>query len=255
MAFAVCTVPVCPMRKEAAHRSEMVSELLFGEVVEMLELGKTFSKIRTLFEGYEGWCQKSQLTIIGDDHIRETNPVLTADWVCEISCDGNTMHLPMGCALNLLPDGKGKIGIHNYLFKGKTIEPRSAVFSAELIRKLSFCYLNTPYLWGGRSVFGIDCSGFVQQVFYFFNKEIPRDAYQQAMEGEVVGFLQEVNTGDLAFFDNEEGVITHVGLLLDSENIIHSSGKVRIDKIDSMGIVNTETGERTHKLRIIKRYG
>jgi cell wall-associated NlpC family hydrolase len=103
-------------------------------------------------------------------------------------------------------------------------------------------------------VFGIDCSGFVQQVFRFFNKNLPRDAWQQAVKGEMVGFLAEVQCGDLAFFDNEEGSITHVGLLFDEKTIIHSSGKVRIDPIDNMGIISRDTGERTHRLRIIKRY-
>jgi cell wall-associated NlpC family hydrolase len=115
-------------------------------------------------------------------------------------------------------------------------------------------YLNTPYLWGGRSVFGIDCSGFAQQVYRFFNKHLPRDASQQALQGEVVGFLQEAICGDLAFFDNEEGRITHVGILLDAQTIIHSSGRVKIDKIDNQGIFTTDKGERTHNLRIIKRY-
>ena len=129
-----------------------------------------------------------------------------------------------------------------------------AEFTEASIKEISIQFLNTSYLWGGRSVFGIDCSGFVQQVFRFFNKPLQRDAYQQATDGEVVGFLQEAKCGDLAFFDNEEGKITHVGILYNADTIIHASGKVRIDKIDNMGIVNSDTGERTHNLRIIKRY-
>ena len=114
--------------------------------------------------------------------------------------------------------------------------------------------LHTAYVWGGRSAFGIDCSGFTQLVFKSFGIVLFRDAYQQATQGEVVGFLQEAKTGDLAFFDNAEGRITHVGMLINEHEIIHASGKVRIDRIDSQGIVNVDTNERTHQLRIIKRY-
>lgn len=127
-------------------------------------------------------------------------------------------------------------------------------FDETSIRALAMEYKDVPYLWGGKSRSGIDCSGFCQQVFKQFGIKLPRDAYQQAEMGEVVGFLLEAQTGDLAFFDNEEGRITHVGIMLGPEEIIHASGKVRIDKIDNQGIINSDTGQRTHKLRIIKRY-
>jgi cell wall-associated NlpC family hydrolase len=127
-------------------------------------------------------------------------------------------------------------------------------FDSEQLKQVAIEYLDTPYLWGGKSGCGIDCSGFSQQVYKSFGIKLPRDSYQQAEMGEVVGFLQEAQCGDLAFFDNEEGRITHVGIMLNNHEIIHSSGKVRIDKIDNQGIINAETGARTHKLRIIKRY-
>ena len=115
-------------------------------------------------------------------------------------------------------------------------------------------FLNTPYLWGGRSVFGADCSGFVQTVFLYLQIKLPRDATHQALEGEAVGFLQEMKCGDLAFFDDPEGNIIHVGILLSESDIIHAYGKVRVDKIDNQGIINTDTGNRTHKFRLIKRF-
>jgi cell wall-associated NlpC family hydrolase len=114
-------------------------------------------------------------------------------------------------------------------------------------------FLNSAYLWGGRSIFGVDCSGFCQTVFRFIGIPLLRDAYQQASQGEAIGFLEETKLGDLAFFDNEEGRITHVGMLLDQDTIIHASGRVRMDTIDHLGIVNVDTGLHTHKLRIIKR--
>jgi cell wall-associated NlpC family hydrolase len=138
-------------------------------------------------------------------------------------------------------------------YKGKIWDPGGAATDPKAILQLTFKFLNTPYLWGGRSVFGIDCSGFTQMIFKFLGVSLLRDAYLQAGQGEPVGFLEETRTGDLAFFDNEEGRITHVGILLNSHEIIHSSGKVRIDKIDNMGILQSETFQRTHHLRVIKR--
>jgi len=114
-------------------------------------------------------------------------------------------------------------------------------------------YLNAPYLWGGRSPFGIDCSGFTQVIYKLNGFKLPRDASQQATIGETLSFIEESESGDLAFFDNEEGNIIHVGIMLENNNIIHASGKVRIDKIDHQGIFNSETNTYSHRLRLIKK--
>lgn len=250
MFHVVCIVAVAPLRKESSHRSEMVTELLLGEYALIIEETKDFIKVKCLYDGYEGWCQKSQLEKV--DAIIETNmysfndieKIEVNETVCNISC------------------GSPVFRNHSTLFRRFKLnyeninawDARTAIFSEAHIKSIAFNFLNTPYLWGGKSVFGIDCSGFVQQVFKLFNIKLDRDAYQQAAQGEVVGFLQEVKCGDLVFFDNEDEKIIHVGILLDSETIIHASGKVRIDKIDHAGIINTDTGERTHSLRVIKRY-
>ena len=254
MAFTVCMVPVAPMRKEAAHRSEMVSQLLFGEIAELLEETTLFSRVRCLYDAYEGWCQKTQLAAIEPALFDEHNRLLTAEWSNTATINDQLIQLPLGTPLSIFKKGMAIIGSNTITYTGKAHDPGAFLFSAEAIWNACMPYINTAYLWGGRSVFGIDCSGFVQQVFRFFNKHLPRDAWQQAEKGEMVGFLQEVQCGDLAFFDNEEGRITHVGLLLDEKTIIHASGKVRLDPIDNMGIVSSDTGERTHQLRIIKRY-
>lgn len=200
MKYITASVAIAPLRKEASHRSEMTSQLLKNEVAEVLETGKQFTRIRCLYDDYEGWIANNQA----------------------IECG-----------------------------------PSEENFAAEdftTVRSIALEYLDTSYLWGGKTKCGIDCSGFCQQVYKRVGIKLPRDAYQQAGLGEVVGFLLEVQEGDLAFFDNEEGKITHVGIMLGPDEIIHSSGKVRIDKIDSQGIINSETGARTHQLRIIKRY-
>ncbi len=120
--------------------------------------------------------------------------------------------------------------------------------------QLALSYKNTPYLWGGRSQWGIDCSGFSQLIYSCFGISLPRDAYQQAEMGEIVDFISEIQVGDLAFFDNADGRITHVGIMLDRDTIIHASAKVRIDRMDTEGIFNAELNRYSHKLRIIKRY-
>lgn len=254
MGYLVGYTAAAPLRAEAAHRSEMVSQLLFGETATILDSTKDFVKIRCSYDGYEGWCQKSQLLEISDEQAQAAGIQLAADFVNPIELDGTPMQIPMGASLGLFHNNTAQIGSFHFAYRGAVADPATAIFEPDQIRQTAMAYLHTPYLWGGRSVFGIDCSGYAQQVYRFFNKPLPRDAYQQAELGEVVGFLQEAVTGDLAFFDNEEGRITHVGILLDAATIIHSSGKVRIDKIDNMGIIRSDTGERTHRLRLIKTY-
>lgn len=253
MSFVTCIVPAAPLRKEDAHRSEMVSQLLFGETAEVLEETKLFARLRCTYDGYEGWCQRTQLTPVSEEQVQQKTELLTGSWQTTITFNGEPMHLPLGSSLGFLADGRAEIGPFSYSFDGTPFDPSAAIVSESALKERARQYLNTPYLWGGRSVFGIDCSGFVQQVFRFFQQPLPRDAYQQATTGEVVGFLQEAICGDLAYFDNDEGRITHVGILLNNDTIIHSSGRVRIDKIDTQGIISGDTGERTHNLRIIKR--
>ena len=248
----VCIVPVCPMRKEPAHRSEMVSQLLFGETAEVMETEKDFVRLRTHLDGYEGWCQRTQLTAIQESG---NTRWLAAEWVNTLHFNGQEMHIPLGSAIDLPGEGAGMIGPFACSYQGKKHDPSATEFNTKALVAFAAKYLNVPYLWGGRSIFGIDCSGFAQQVFRFFDVALPRDSYQQAEEGEMIGFLQEAREADLAFFDNAEGRIVHVGILLGSDRIIHASGRVRIDPIDNMGIISSDTGERTHTLRTIRRVG
>lgn len=254
MTFGVCCVPVSPIRAECGHRSEMTSQLLFGEGLELLEKGPDqWVRVRCIYDNYEGWTTLSHISEIPETVAKKACH-LAADWSNEILFNGHTMYIPFGSALTSLKNGQAEWGRYSWSFKGNHIDPASTRRNEKTIIRLTNQYLNTPYLWGGRSVFGIDCSGFSQMVYKCLNISIMRDAYQQATQGEGIGFLQEVRCGDLAFFDNADGRIIHVGILLNDHEIIHSSGKVRIDVIDAEGIINTDTGERTHRLRLIKRY-
>jgi hypothetical protein len=242
------------MRAEPSHKSEMVSQQLFGEKSFILERTTGWLKIQLRYDGYQGWVQQSHVVEIDEDIYLKTDKDITSDWVNEVDYNGHIMYVPMGSALSAFKNGMAFWRRNSVHFKGNMWNPEEIKITPKLIKQIAFKFLNTSYLWGGKSVFGIDCSGYAQMTYKFLNTYIPRDAWQQAEQGNIVNFLQEAHCGDLAFFDNEEGRIVHVGILLNEHEIIHSSGKVRIDKIDTQGILNLETKQRTHKLRIIKRY-
>jgi len=231
----------------------MISQLIFGECCELLEQAKEWTRVRVRYDGYEGWCTTSHLTEIDDSEFGTEQTPLTPEWVTLLEYNGHPMMVPMGSHLTAMKNGKAQWRKNMVHYKGKTWDPHTPARDAKSIRQLTYKFLNIPYLWGGKSVFGLDCSGYVQTVYKFLGIPVMRDAYQQAAQGESIGFLEETRTGDLAFFDNEEGRITHVGILLNAHEIIHASGKVRIDKIDNMGIVQSETHQRTHHLRVIRR--
>ncbi len=212
------------VKSEPKHRSETVTQLLYGESCEILLEDKEWAKIRILFDNYEGWVLKNQLVEQATAPKFVNNEVLT---------NNINLLLPMGAELS----------------EGTQSEAEDQL----KIVDIAHLFLNAPYLWGGKSIMGIDCSGFTQVVYKVCGTKLLRDASQQATQGLTVHFLSEALPGDLAFFDNEEGRITHVGILLNSHEIIHASGRVRIDEIDHHGILNSETKQYSHKLRIIKR--
>jgi len=259
MTYITAIVAVVPIRAEASHQSEMVSQLLFGELAEITEGNPqlttgSFVKIKTKLDGYEGWCQSAQLARVPEELANQYTAAIAADYLNPIEVNGTNMQLPFGVSLGLFSYQQLKLEGYQFTYQGQLTHPENNLLTAEKIKAIASLFLNTPYLWGGRSLFGIDCSGFVQQVYRYFNIVLPRDAYQQAEIGSDIAFLAESKCGDLAFFDNPSGKITHVGILLSESQIIHASGKVRIDSIDQAGILNTDTGERTHSLRLIKRY-
>ena len=247
MAEVICVVPVAPIRAEGSHRAEMVSQILFGETATIIHETKDFYQIQMHQDGYEGWCQKLQLQILPEGATIITKGY-TTNWVNSAVFNGHPIQLPLGTPI--VSDAQANFVL---TYTDASFDSVNSVFTPEALEIVAKQFLGTAYLWGGRSVFGIDCSGFVQMVFKLFNYKLPRDAYQQAQMGEAIGFLAEAKPGDLAFFDNEEGKITHVGILLSPHQIIHASAVVRIDPIDQAGIVSSTTGLRTHQLRTIRR--
>lgn len=247
MVEVICVVPVAPVRAEGSHRAEMVSQMLFGETAQVLSETKDFYQIQMRQDGYEGWCQKLQLQLVAEGASVTTNGYV-ANWVNNAAFNGQAIQLPLGTPIVSYQHTNFEL-----TFTEAMLNAANNAYTPEALENLTKQFLGTAYLWGGRSVFGIDCSGFVQMVFKLFDYKLPRDAYQQAEMGEAIGFLAEAKPGDLAFFDNEQGNITHVGILLAPNLIIHASAMVRIDPIDQAGIVSSTTGLRTHQLRTIRR--
>lgn len=252
--FVCSAVSIIPLRKEPSHLSEQVSQLLYGERALILEAGnRVWVRVKCSWDGYEGWCLKSQLAAI-------TKREYTKDIKYVVRENGGRLifkeaapELPVGAELPGASVSCPEMG----RYKGKKQLLKKVEISGEGIRDVALHFLYSPYQWGGRTHAGIDCSGFTQMVYKLFGIPIPRDASQQALQGVPVDFLQNAVCGDLAFFSNESEQINHTGLLLDSETIIHAaetSGKVVIDKIDNGGIISRNLRKRTHQLRLVRRY-
>lgn len=255
--FGVCNLSIVPLRTEPSDRSEMSSQLLFGDHFTILESTDKWLRILTAHDDYQGWIDRKQFEEI--EHaafvaLHDLNTILGLSFSHTVTktSTNEKLNLIAGSNIPSTLDRFFYLRDTKYKLDGETVNPVKNTFRNGVSDVARF-YLNAPYLWGGRSVFGIDCSGLTQMVFRQFGIKLKRDAYQQAEQGELVGFLQECRAGDLAFFDNEEGRIVHVGIMLDNERIIHASGRVRIDGIDNQGILNKELGRYSHKLRIIKR--
>jgi hypothetical protein len=249
MQNSICLLSVVPVRKEPAHRSEMVSQLTFGEYVTVLSEEDGFSHISCDYDGYEGWVQSTQLTAIVE---KLDTTIFVRTWFEEVTVNDRKIRIPMGSPVyDEVLSEKFRV---SYNKQGNSWNTNGKMLNEAGMLEIAESYLETPYLWGGRSVFGIDCSGFAQQVFKFFGIKLLRDAYLQAEQGEAVDSFADAKACDLAFFKNEKGKITHVGIVLSGGRIIHASSKVRIDTFDENGIWNADLNKRTHDLACIRRF-
>ncbi len=254
MEYAVVTVPAAPVRRKPSHRKEMVSQLLFGESVKVLATkDQLWVKIRSLHDNYEGWMTNTMLQPVEEEIAKTKSAFATTELLSIISVGEKKLHIPVGSSLPFFESGKGKLGEMEYNFNGQYCKTNEQQPGAEIVRQLTFPWLNAPYMWGGRSPLGVDCSGFVQVIFKLMGIDLPRDAWQQAQKGNAIRKFTNSQTGDLAFFDNKEDIV-HVGILLGDGQIIHSSGKVRIDQVDKKSIINDQPGSGKIRLRAIRRY-
>lgn len=249
--YALCNLAIVPLRFEPSDRSELVTQVLFGETFTILEKKEKWSRISLAADLYEGWIDNKQFTEITADQfnkIQESAKFYCADLVDYLTGKNTLMPVSLGSDLSYLTFAD--INSQELTFDGTMI---TGIQPKANLLKTAFLYLNAPYLWGGKTPFGIDCSGFTQMVYRLNGYNIPRDASQQAKIGEPLSFIEESEVGDLAFFDNEEGNIIHVGIIMENNYIIHAHGKVRIDRLDHLGILNIDSGRHTHKLRVIKK--
>lgn len=237
MRQGICKLSVVPMRREPSHTSELVSELLFNDIYELIEENEEWIKIRCKYDSYEGWIRKLQHSELSDE-----------DFESYLSKEKYIINSAVTSYRNMILSFGSKVfeKTENSITLRKVFDPNIMVESAIKL-------LDVPYRWGGKSAMGIDCSGFVQLCAKVAGYKLPRDASQQVQYGEQIHQLIEAQAGDLAFFKNENDKVTHVGVMLSNDKIIHASGKVRIDTIDQTGIFNKESGCHTHNLSCIKR--
>ena len=250
-----------PVRAQASECAEMCTEMLFCDTAEVLEKKARWTRICTDADNYEGWVDSKMIIDLSDDEFRQVNDSFSSATyrvklpVAFALSIGNGQTIPLAASTRL-PNYKD--GTFEILGAHFNIDPAAVTatltFNEETFLEVSRFFLNAPYLWGGKSLFGMDCSGLTQVLFSLFGINLPRNASQQVEHGEIVDFLAEGRVGDLAFFDHgDNGKITHVGILLDNQRIMHCSGRVKIERIDPNGIISIETGQYTHNRRVIKR--
>jgi len=254
MKYAIASSAVIPLRPEPSEKSEMLTQVMFGECVEFFETTGNWAKVITAFDAYEGWIDKKMMIEISEtEFLNLSKNVFVLPDLFAVAIDDNNTHY-------LLPAGSSLPGFNtadlSFLIGSKKFRLKQKPLDVDKSQRMTICniatsFLNSTYLWGGKNPFGIDCSGLSQVCYKIAGLPIPRDASKQVNNGTPVSFLENSKPGDLAFFDNDESNIVHVGILLNPNKIIHASGKVRIDTIDHQGIFNNDLQKYSHKLRTI----
>jgi len=247
----ICENVFVPLRSAPSHKSEMLSQVLFGEKYSVIDKAGSWMKIVTFFDKYMGWIDMGHLQ---HSTVEDTSNghVLNRSLLCYKN-DKTKMVLEAGCEV-LNPDFKDKVfSIGNNQYTTGSEFSNDFIAINDSLTDSAMKFINSPYIWGGRLPSGLDCSGFTQLVYKIQGIPIPRDSWQQAEFGKNIDFIDQAEPGDLIFFDNDRGKIAHVGMILSRGVVIHASGRVRIDSIDHQGIFKAEINGYSHKLRTIRR--
>lgn len=258
--FAWCAMPMAPVKKTPEHRSELVTQLLFGDVVQIIEKIGVWVKIRILQDNYEGYVIAIQLTKISPSQAEHYEKHYVLVNTLSTAAGDNQIPLTMGCRIPtaLIQDIDEYIHVKLPYQKSLIIPKQQITFNnlpTDKVTDIAKQFLYAPYLWGGKTVFGLDCSGFTQIVFRMMGIIIYRDAYQQATQGQKVSALSEIREGDLIFFRKPEGTkITHVGIYIGNQEVIHSAGYVHIGKLDTIGLKSIYQEGYSHKIVSVSRY-
>jgi len=254
MHYGIGNLSVVALRLEPSEEAKMTNQLLFGECFTILEKNEYWSKIQLHFDHFEGYINNKQFEEIPEEIYKELSQqknYYCGEFVDFISNQKNELTtITIGSALPFYNNKNLQINHHKWMFEGDVLSEKLP--KSSIIEKASL-FLNTPYLHGGKTPFGIDDAAFTQLIYKLCGYQLYRKASNQASQGEVLSFIEESEPGDLAFFDDDEGEITHVGIILNDYKIIHAYGKVRIDFLDHSGIYNIDTQKHTHKLRVIKK--
>lgn len=251
---------VIPVRSDAREGAEQNTQMLFGELAQVLEEQDRWTHIRLESDGQEGWVDTKMIAPIAGDDLKAYKAALKKAATVAFPMtyavsenNGQTIPLTAGTRLTNYKDGRFEVlGVGFRIDPSMVITAPRELNQETLLQTVRF-FLNTPYLWGGKNALGMDCSGFTQIVMSLFGKSLLRNASEQVTQGDPVNDLSQAKAGDLAFFDHEDGRISHVGIVIDPERIIHCSGRVKVEKLDPTGIFNAETGEYSHHLVQIKR--
>ena len=255
MDFGICLNPLIPLRASANERSEMTDQLLFGESFRIYEYQDQWKYMERIDDGYTGWFNNQHYLVCSEADVRKIarSKIYTVNRPFNrCTFHGQHIFIPAGSRLPFFCHQKKSfiLGNAEYLLHEELLEADTSRFV--VLKNTAMHFLNAPYLWGGKTIFGIDCSGFIQVVFRIAGIDLPRDSHQQLGHGRMINSLEDAQPGDLLFFGQNKGAINHVGMLMEHDKIIHASGKVRIDRVDHQGIYNTESQSYTHTLRAIK---
>ncbi|PCH94584.1 MAG: hydrolase Nlp/P60 [Bacteroidetes bacterium] len=256
MDYGKCNLSIVPGRSEPSDRAELVTQILFGEDFEIVDENKRWYHIKLIADSYDCWVDKMQVVLMERSANEGASAFVSGIDGEAVDMKGSKTRIPFGSVLPSYEEGSFLIDDVEYTFTGDVILSGEA--STDNLQVLADRLLNTPYLWGGRTSYGIDCSGYTQTIFRLAGVALPRDSGDQAIFGEEIEHVEESRNSDLAFFENEKSKIMHVGIIrLDEDNnrhIIHASGKVRVDSLDEKGIYDKETGTYTHRISHISRY-